>query len=108
MSGSSKSRKDVALVGPELPGTDKRPVVRIQNFDDREPVTSLGMLSILQEGQDAEGEVIKLMPREGDAPFYDLEIQGGETGTHKGPAKVNSGAYRTGWDHIFGGKENLN
>lgn len=103
----SGPRKDVALIGPELPDTDQRPVVRIQNFDDKEPVTSMGLMSVLQEGQEAEGDVIKLVPREDDKPFYDLEIQPGSK-EHKGPAKVSSGAYRSGWDRIFGGKENLN
>jgi hypothetical protein len=55
-------------------------------------------------------EVISLSQREG-APFLDAEVTtinedaGESTAGHSGPCRVNSKAYRDGWDRIFGNQE---
>lgn len=73
----------------------------------------VGEVRPLKEGKAITGgEVVSLTPR-ADAPrVCDVKVQVrvpspvGETKSlpHKGPARVTSGAYREGWDALFGAR----
>lgn len=97
---------DVAIVGgPTDDGRGHR-VLRIREND-----ASVGELRPVEEGKALapSTEVVNLSQREG-APqnVFDVRsIHGGESAApppSKGPAKVSSDAYRTGWDQLFGDK----
>ena len=86
--------KDIITVGPEV-GPGERPFVRC----DAENTVTAGILKTY--GPDdkipADQEVLTLKHCGG--PVYEV------TGTHKGPPKVTTQAYRNGWDGIFGKKQ---
>jgi hypothetical protein len=66
----------------------------------------------VEEGKPIMGELAKLTPRE-ESRLMDAEIMSlpstpvapTSTTGHEGPAKVNSEAYRQGYDRIFGKKQ---
>lgn len=68
-----------------------------------------GKLQPLREGRPISGEVIRLsQPGTGQAahgPLFDVDVllpPPAHSTTHKGPARVTSMPYRSGWDAIFG------
>lgn len=98
----------VVLRGPTKDGEGAE-VIRL-----REGRLELGEVRPLKEGRPITGEVVGLRPRP-DAPrVCDVTVHakvpapapprddGPERApTHKGPARVNSTAFRAGWDAVF-------
>ncbi|MFI5302610.1 MAG: hypothetical protein ACHREM_31360 [Polyangiales bacterium] len=64
----------------------------------------------LREGQSITGEVVKLTQPNADSPVLDVDVQvaapaalaSAQSSAHKGPTRVTSDAFRSGWDEIFG------
>jgi hypothetical protein len=76
----------------------------------REGRLEVGEVRPLKEGRPISGEVVSLTPR-ADAPRVcdvKVHVKVPETAPnalpHKGPARVSSGAYREGWDALFGAR----
>ncbi|HHH11555.1 MAG TPA: hypothetical protein ENK23_05715 [Sorangium sp.] len=65
----------------------------------------LGKLHALRQGRPINGEVVRLSRHADNSPVYDVDVllKAPATATGKGPARVNSMPFRTGWDVIFGG-----
>jgi hypothetical protein len=86
------SGKDLLLPGPELPD-GRVPYLRHRGNHEVEA----GVMSPLEEGQepDPDKETFRLKPTGG--PFYEVVES-------RGPSMVNSDAFRSNWDRIFGGQ----
>ena len=104
--------KDVIVVGG--PSEDGNGVSILRVRDTR---VEAGELRNAAPGKPIVGELVKLSPREESDRLFDVEVlakspyeaagaEGATSsgGARKGPAKVASEAYRTGWEDIFGGK----
>ena len=88
----SSKKSDQVLVLDALPSGDLA-AVRIRNGQ-----AQLGTISVAGSGL---GEPINLSPH-GDHPdLFDVTPR---VSSSHGPAKVNSSAFRSGWDSIFGQK----
>lgn len=89
------SGDDLISLGPQLPNGD---VFCIRHKGDH--TIEGGVLSVLPEGDTTSAEVgqevVHLKHRAGST--YEV------TESNKGPAMVNSSAFRSGWDSIFGGR----
>lgn len=59
--------------------------------------------SPVEEGKPIMGRYVEATPRPG-TPFLDATYPLERRSTRSGPARVNSAAYRDGWDRIFGQK----
>jgi hypothetical protein len=96
--------RDVVLVGPERDG-GARPVLRL-----REGAVELGELRAAQEGKPIHGELVRLSPRDEHPQLFDVEVvvpRPREAGARKGPAKVASDDFRSGWERTFSKKREL-
>ncbi len=98
---------DVLLVGDAAGPGDAAPVLRLRNG-----AVEAGELRAAEEGKPILGEVVKLTRRGEHARLFDVEVLARPPGPspstrlgHKGPARVSSDAYRSGWDAIFAGKD---
>jgi len=102
--------KDMLVPGPEI-GNGFRTFSR--HLPDHTIVE--GVMRPLKHGEPImSGEVLSVKPRKDGTPVCDVEsidIPGQSVcanccheESHKGPAKVTTRAYRSGWDRIFGGK----
>src|SRR5512137_2075986 len=104
--------KDMLVPGPDL-GNGMRTFSR--HMPDHTVVE--GVMRPLKEGEPImSGGVFALKPRRDGTPICDVEpidIPGQpeeapcsccQEGGQKGPARVATRAYRSGWDRIFGGK----
>ena len=65
-----------------------------------------GVVRPLQDGQPIVGEVVRLKPRQETPLLCDVEValaspRGATASPRKGPAKVNSSAYKDGWERVF-------
>lgn len=60
-----------------------------------------GVMRVLKDGEPMSENALLLKHREG-TPVYD--IVGSVAEMKKGPSKVNSPAFKSGWDRIFGNK----
>lgn len=85
-------RQDEVLIGPKV-GPTQRACLRLT-----EGHFSTGTLEENPEHW-GEGEFVELQKQEGSA-WHDVKEAIPITG--RGPAQVSSGAYRKGWDAIFG------
>jgi len=93
--------QDVVLVHARNPERGSYGIVRWR--DNR---VELGEMRPVKEGQPLQGEVVRLHERE--APLYDVEVLLDAPAPHArgaGPPKVTSNDYRTGWDGIFGPRD---
>lgn len=100
---------DVAVLG----GATESGGVQILRM--REGHVELGELRAAQEGKPILGESVRLHARDDRPGLYDVETvargplarkpapEAPALPTRKGPAKVSSDAYRSGWDSIFSG-----
>lgn len=95
--------KDYVVPGPSLP--DGR-IVGIRHTPDHtaQPV----ILSHSEDGKPIPEDASILQPREGSnildviGTVSEMKAKKGPT---KGPAKVNSASFQSGWDNIFGAKK---
>ena len=112
--------RDVVLVN----GQTEHGVSILRLRDER---IELGELRAVREGTPVYGELVKLSPRPDHPMLFDAEtlVRGPEApprvdapsvadeasppravapGAHKGPPRVTSEAFRSGWDGVFGAK----
>jgi hypothetical protein len=98
------SKQDVLFVHSPAPTGDGFRVIRARN-----DTLELGELRGMKAGQPIYGEVVQLSRREESPRMFDVttvvppKTSPAEPG--KGPAKVTTSAYRSGWEAVFGGKE---
>ncbi|MBI5536440.1 MAG: hypothetical protein HY898_27205 [Deltaproteobacteria bacterium] len=62
-------------------------------------------LRAIKQGVPIQGaEVVRLRERDGSPVLWDVEVEydGRDEASHKGPSRVSSRAYRDNWDRIFG------
>jgi hypothetical protein len=92
---------DIVLLGPATADGGGVHVLRA-----RAERLERGELRPLQEGRPVTGEIVTLAPREGNPRVCDVKESYAPLAPHKGkgPAKVATSAYRSGWDEIFGDK----
>jgi hypothetical protein len=121
---ASVPRDVVLAIGPTADG-EGASVVRL-----REGRVEAGEVRAAREGQPILGELVQLRAREEHAALFDVEVlargplasrpapsppptisasstdetPSASSRLRKGPALVNSDAYRTGWDSIFGAR----
>src|SRR5512139_3420761 len=105
--GPASGPKDVLFVGNNTTEGGGAPVVRL-----RDGRIETGELREAREGQPIVGELVKLSKRSEHDRLFDVEVLAtgptaeprGElpAAARKGPAKIATEAYRTGWDAIFG------
>lgn len=98
--------QDLVLVGGPSAHGAGADVLRI-----RDGRIETGELRALKEGQPVIGELVKLSSRPEHERLFDVEVlaRGAQPKSdtpalppRKGPAKVSTDAYRSGWDAIFG------
>jgi hypothetical protein len=90
---------DVIHVGPDLGGFC--PFVRHR----ADHTIESGMAKIVRPGDPPTTEApLLLTHREGSDFDVQVMSKGGNDAPTKGPVKVNSPAFKTGWDNIFGKK----
>lgn len=116
---SSSPPKDVVFV--QGPTEDGKALSIVRVAEDK---VSIGELREMKEGQPIHGEVVKLSRRPEHERLYDVEVLAraahagagrkeadtdaqseeakGLITPRKGPSKVASDAYRSGWDLVFG------
>ncbi len=103
---SSRPSGDVAILGGPTERGDGVQILRL-----REGHVEVGELRAAPEGKPILGESVRLHPRADEPRICDVEViapspiprakdTAGERG--KGPAKVATPAYRSGWDAVFG------
>jgi hypothetical protein len=82
----------------------------------REDRVEAGELRAATEGKPIVGELVKLTPRAEHQRLFDVEVLArgprpkpteARGRAHKGPPRVASGSYRSGWDRIFGSPPEL-
>lgn len=88
------------IPGPELPNGDRLCVEHKEGHELR-----AGVMHMAKEGEPMPDDAVVIKPMEG-TPFYEVgesvaDLKAGAAGA-KGPAKVNSAAFRDGYDRIFG------
>ena len=100
---------DVIVVGG--PSEDGKGVSIVRLREDR---IEAGELRAPVEGQPIMGELVKLTPRADHERAFDVEVlargpqaqrPSEERARGKGPAKISTDAYRSGWEQIFGTSE---
>lgn len=100
--GSSGAPHDVLLVGGPAASGAGAEVLRF-----RDGRVETGELHAIREGQPLHGELVQLRPRPEHERLFEVEVlvegpKPATTQTRKGPAKISTDAYRSGWDAIFG------
>lgn len=91
-----EKQEDFVLLGKEV-SEDTRQVLHCKPSDG---TAEFGYLSKLKDGQPLDGDIVKLSEREG--PGYRMEYV--YRRPSKGPSKVNSASYKSGWENIWGDK----
>jgi len=63
-----------------------------------------GELRGLRQGEDIHGELVRLSPSEKHDQLFEVDVlmEAPRQRSTAGPPKVATGAYRAGWDKIFG------
>lgn len=100
--------RDVVVLAAPTDDGDGHKVLRL-----REGRLEAGEVRPLREGRPITGEVVGLRPRADDPRVCDVTVHAKAPAPtppaddamslgHKGPARVNSAAFREGWDSIFG------
>jgi hypothetical protein len=100
--------EDRAVIVGEVGSDDQKAFAVLRRRSADAPVEA-GLLRGLREGQPITGEVVKLTQTNAESPVFDVDVQlaaptttASLAATHKGPTRVTSDAYRSGWDEIFG------
>ena len=98
------SGNDTLTLGPDL-GDGARPFIRHRSDHSMET----GIARPPRDGESINSSDVVHLHHRGPGPVYDVEVlyehaarAAEEEGS--GPAMVNSEAYRTGWDQIFGSR----
>lgn len=92
-------KQDVVLLGP--PTADGGGVHVLRARDER---VEAGELRPVQEGKPLAGELVSLLPREGNPRVCDVKESfqaSALPARSKGPAQVATKAYRDNWDEVF-------
>jgi hypothetical protein len=113
--GEARSKSpDVVIVGGPSEGGQGVSILRVK--DDH---VQTGELRAVVEGKPIVGDLVKLSPRAEHARLFDVEVlasgprppppAGGDARGlgHKGPPRVASTSYRSGWERIFGARAEL-
>ena len=100
--GSSGAPRDVLLVGGPTACGAGAEVLRF-----RDGRVEAGELRAIREGQPLHGELVQLRSRPEHERLFEVDVlvEGPKqtaAPTRKGPAKISTDAYRSGWDAIFG------
>lgn len=86
---------DFVVMGPKLENGD---IMAVRHTADHQLLE--GVVRPLQDGRPITGELVEITHRNDN--IYNISpISLGEK-TSDGPAMVNSAAYQSGWDNIFG------
>lgn len=85
-------------------GSDDHKAFAVLRRRSADAPVEAGLLRGLREGQPIVGEVVKLTQTDAASPVLDVDVQVPAPAAlaHKGPTRVTSDAYRSGWDEIFG------
>ncbi len=89
-------------------GSDDQKAFAVLRRRSADAPVEAGLLRGLRDGQPIVGEVVKLTQTNAESPVLDVDVQVpapatlAAATTHKGPSRVTSDAYRSGWDEIFG------
>lgn len=98
MAEDTKNPKDVVCLGPDL-GDGSHLFVR-----QREEQVDYGVFKPMKDGESAD-EFVELSYR-GPGPIFESKTLY-KRPTSDGPAMVNSREYTSGWDRIFGSKQEV-
>jgi hypothetical protein len=93
---------DRALVLGKL---ENEAVAVLRQRADDAPIEA-GVVRGVKDGEPIVGELVSLKPTEEGSRVCDVEVHVDNRPTAKGPARVASNAYRSGWDALFGDKAN--
>lgn len=97
MTGPKKPQKDTLVLGAPLADEGKHSCTVFKQDGTSFP----GYVRLLEEGETSEPHEVTARITHLAGNVYDYEEDPGQRG---GPAMVNSSAYRSGWDTIFGSK----
>lgn len=98
MTDSNRKKEKMAVLGEGPNGTFL--TARTAGTD-----VELVYIKPVTEGQSIlPGQNVIHYEKDAEGPLYSYEHLTGSTPTSSGPARVNSRAYRNGWDEIFGQK----
>ena len=103
MEDAKRDRALILGVVGELP--EQKGVAILRQRAEGAPIEA-GIVRKVREGEPIVGELVTLKPTSEGSPLCDVEVHldapsGSRTPT-KGPARVASNAYRSGWDEVFG------
>lgn len=84
--------KEYVVAGPKISDKSRLCIHQGEN-------THLGVMRSYDEGEFLPDEAV-LLTRRGESNIYDVGPSVAEL--KKGPSKASSGAYRDGWDRIYG------
>jgi hypothetical protein len=86
--------------------TEKGDYTYVRHLPDHS--AEVGVLRIPEEGKSMQSPIaLKAVNDQGLFEVEDLRSSGGPTQTTKGPAKITTEEYRTGWNRIFGGSKTV-
>lgn len=96
-----KTATDRALILGEL--AEQKGVAILRQRSEDAPVEA-GVVRKVREGEPITGELVSLTPSAEDSPLCDVKVHfdARPEGSHKGPPRVATSAYRSGWDALFG------
>jgi hypothetical protein len=89
---------DFVIPGPAVPGGN----LCMRHSADH--TMKVGMMGPVQDGAPLPDSAVLLEKRDG-ADVYDVVGSVADMRSAKGPAKVTSESYRSGWDAVFKGKD---
>jgi hypothetical protein len=93
-SGGGCQGDEFVIPGPPLPGG-----ARMCLHHGTDHTVRTGVMKPMEDGKPIEEDAILLEQREGTGLY---NVVGSVSDLKKGPSKVNSPAFRDGWDRIFG------
>lgn len=98
-----KGSGDRAVILGELP--EQKGVAILRQRSDDAPVEA-GVLRTVREGEPIVGELVSLTRTAADSPVCDVKVHVDARppvaeGRHKGPPRITSEAFRSGWDALF-------
>lgn len=108
-----KGPRDRALILGEL--AEQKGLAILRQRDENAPVEA-GVVRKVREGEPIVGELVSLTPAaesSRDLPLCDVKVHvdtraltgDARPAAHKGPPRVASESYRSGWDALFGSDE---
>jgi hypothetical protein len=93
-SGESCQGDEFVIPGPQLSGG-----ARMCLHHGTDHTTRIGVMKPMEDGKPIGEDAVLLEQREGTGLY---NVVGSVSDLKKGPSKVNSPAFRSGWDRIFG------